>query len=80
VSLVRRLRVDVYGRFVADVIRRHGVWTVYRLGNEGKRSKLVDVVVADDASSEEILEALETVYHEWAGPDRELRVIDILMA
>ena len=79
-SKVRRLRVDVYGRFRIDVIRRHGRWTAYRLGDEGKRSLLHDLVVDEKASPEEVLEAIEAAFHEWASPDRELAVIDIHMA
>jgi len=80
VSKLRRIRIDVYGRFRIDVIRRHGRWTAYRLGAEGKRARLEDLVIAESASAEEILETVEALYHEWARPDAELEVIEVLMA
>ena len=79
-SKLRRMRIDVYGRLRIDVIRRRGTWTSYRLGADGKRAKLVDLVLADDAGPDEILEAVEALYHEWATPDSELEVLDVLMA
>ncbi len=81
VSKLRRIRIDVYGRFRIDVIRRHGTWTAFRLGDDGKRSRLTDVVLlGEDMTAEEILEAVEALYHEQAAPDAELSVIDLLMA
>lgn len=79
-SKLRRLRIDVYGRFRIDVIRRHGTWTAYRLGADGKRGKLNDLVLPDEAEAEAILEAVEALYHEHASPDAELEVLDVLMA
>ena len=79
-SKLRRIRVDVYGRFRVDVIRRHGTWTSYRLGDDGKRSRLTDLVIAEDADPETILQTIETLFHEWATPDAELEVLELLMA
>lgn len=79
-SKLRRIRIDVYGRFRIDVIRRHGTWTAYRLGADGKRRKLSDLVIVEDAGAEQVLGAVEALYHELATPDAELVVIDVLMA
>ena len=79
-SKIRRIRIDVYRRFRVDVIRRHGTWTAYRLGPDGKRSLLRDLVVDEGASPEAILEVVETLFHEWASPDTELEVVDVVMA
>lgn len=79
-SKIRRLRIDVYGRFRADVIRKNGAWIAYRLGPEGKRIILGDLPLHPDASPEEVVHAFEAAYHELARPGDELVVIDILMA
>ena len=79
-SKVRRIRIDVYGQFRADVIRRRGRWTAYRLGDDGKRSLLKELAVAADASPDEVVDAFEMCFRQLAGADAELRVLDILMA
>lgn len=79
-SKIRRIRIDVYGRFRADVIRKGGTWVAYRRGADGKRSKLGDLALLDDATPEEVVHAIEAAYHELARPGDELVVIDLLMA
>ncbi|MCA9623876.1 MAG: hypothetical protein KC731_32865 [Myxococcales bacterium] len=78
-SKVRKLRLDVYGRFRADVIRHNGTWTAYRLGDDGKRSLLRDLVIDADADPEAVVAAFEAVYHELGGPERELEVLSVVM-
>jgi len=74
----RRIRVDVYGRFEVDVIRRRGTWTAYRRGDDGKRLLMPELSPwSEGASLQSILDDLETTFHAWAGPDRELKVIDL---
>jgi hypothetical protein len=79
-SKVKRVRIDVYGRFEADVIRQKGSWVAYRRGIDGKRSLLRDLAIADDATTEEVVHVFDAAFHELADADAELRVIDILMA
>ena len=79
-SKLRRIRIDVYGRFRADVIRRRGHWVAYRLGADGKRSMLGELSLPDDATAEDVMAAFDAAYHELGGDDRELTVIDVLMA
>lgn len=79
-SKVKRLRIDVYGRFQADVIRERGGWVAYRRGTDGKRSLLGDLALPDDASPEDVLLAFDAAYHELGTDERELTVVDILMA
>ena len=79
-SKVKRIRIDVYGRFEADVIRQKGTWVAYRRGTDGKRSLLRDLVLDDSATPEEVVFAFDAAFHELAQPDTELRVVDILMA
>ena len=79
-SKVKRVRLDVYGRFQADVIRQRGTWVAYRRGVAGKRSLLRDPALMDDATTEDVMAAFDAAVHELATPDGELRVLDILMA
>jgi len=74
----RRIRVDVYGRFEVEVIRRRGSWVAYRRGLDGKRSGLTEVAPWPEATDlETIVDDLEAALHEWGGPDSEVRVIDL---
>jgi hypothetical protein len=77
VSQFRRLRIDVYGRFSVDVIRRQGRWEVFRLGDDGKRSRITDLPLTGTAAPEDVVLAVDAVFHELAGPGDELRVVDI---
>ena len=79
-SKFRRIRLDVYGRFQADVIREGDGWVAYRRGVDGKRSKLGDLVLDGSADPEQVIEAFEAAFHELGGPDREIDVVDVLMA
>ena len=79
-SKLRRIRIDVYGQFEADVVREYGSWVAYRRGADGKRRRLHDLLLDDDAEAEDVLFALEVVFHELGGPGAELRVVDVLMA
>jgi hypothetical protein len=80
VSKVKRIRLDVYGRFEADVIRQKGSWVAYRRGADGKRSLLRDLALRDDATTDDVLLAFDAAFDELASADDTLRVIDILMA
>ena len=74
----RRVRVDVYGCFEVDVIRRYGSWTAYRRGDDGKRGLMSELTPwPESASLDTILEDLEAALHEWAKPGRALSVVDL---
>ena len=73
-----RITRDVYGRFLVRAERSvSGDWKVYRLGAEGKRSRLFDVVVEDDADSSEVERQIEAVYHELGSPGTSILRIDM---
>ena len=66
---MNRLRFDVYGRFRVIVEEVDGIWSVYRIGADGKRRRLDDVVVPDGADPGQVVDALEATFHELATPD-----------
>jgi hypothetical protein len=69
------MKFDVYGRFFVDVTRESGGWIVYRI-DQGRRQRMADLVLADDARPEDIPHALEDLLHEYAAPDRKIRMIE----
>lgn len=79
-SKLKRIRLDVYGRFEADIIRHKGSWVAYQRGADGKRRLLGDLALDDDATVDDVMLAFDAAYHELAKPDAELRVVDLLMA
>jgi hypothetical protein len=68
---------DIYGRFrVTAEQSSEGVWVLYRVGSEGKRERLADVVVPDHATPEEVERMLEAAFHELARPGTSIVRID----
>ena len=62
-----RLRLDVFGReLLAERSDSH--WQLFYLGPEGKRRPATDIVVEDGLSSEQLVQALADLLHEWARP------------
>ena len=73
----RRLVFEIYGRFVIHAEQSdHGDWFFYRLGTDGKRGRIFDVVVGRDATPEEIEMQLEATYHELGRPGTSITEID----
>jgi hypothetical protein len=67
---------DVYGRFRVLAERSsEGAWSLFRLGSEGKRLPLTDVIVAANATVAEVQDALEAAYHELGAPGRAVRQV-----
>ena len=68
-----RLRFRVYDRWTVDVRRgRAGGWVAYAVGEDGKRSRLRDLVIPDEASPEEIADMIDVEFHELARPGQEI--------
>lgn len=70
-----QMRLDVYGRFVLDVVREGNGWVAFYVG-EGKRRRASDVVLPDDATEGQIVDCLEVLFHEAARPGRLIRRLD----
>ncbi len=60
------MKFDIYGRFQVDVRREDETWIAYR-AEQGKRTRLHDVIVPPDLAAEEIATYLDDVFHEYAG-------------
>jgi hypothetical protein len=69
------MRLDVYGRFVLDVVRDGDRWVAFYVG-EGKRRRAPDVVLPPDATEGEVLDYLEVLFHEAARPGHLIRRLD----
>ena len=62
--MAHRILFDVYGRFqVTAEQTADGAWVLYRSGSDGKRSRLADVIVPDDANLDEVERGLEAAFH-----------------
>ena len=72
-----RLEFDVYGHFRVNLHRgEDGWWVAERVGDDGKRSLLPEVVVPPDADAHRIADHLEAMFHEWARPGARIVQID----
>ena len=71
------LKFDVYGRFFV-VLRDggDGWWEGARLGSDGKRSHLPEVLIPVESDLAAIVDHLEAVYHEWARPGESITRLD----
>lgn len=72
----RALRFDVYGRFVVEAEQDGGRWVFWRRGPDGTRSRLDDVPVPPTTAPDELLRALEDVFHEYGAPGRSITRLD----
>jgi hypothetical protein len=70
-----KLKFDVYGRFMVEVIRRDGNWEVYRT-DIGKRVRMHEVVIPSEMSADRIPYFLEDLWHESAAPGKTIRTLD----
>ncbi len=67
--MAQRVVFDVYGRFrVAAEETADGGWVLFRLGADGKRSRLTDAVLPDEATIDDVERGLEAAYHELGRP------------
>ncbi|MEM5421928.1 MULTISPECIES: DUF7661 family protein [Paraburkholderia] len=61
-------RFDVFGRAIA-VARKAEVWTVFDIGEEGKRRR-ADIQIPAFIAADELLQYLDDIFHESATPAR----------
>jgi hypothetical protein len=66
--LADSVKLDVFGKHML-VERCEGAWRTYQLGSDGKRS-LVDVVVPESLTEDELAQYFDDLYHEGATPLR----------
>lgn len=64
--LLKEHRFNVFGTVVA-VAGSNGAWQAFYLGAEGKR-RPADFIVPADVTSDELLEYLADLFHEYARP------------
>jgi hypothetical protein len=69
------MKLDVYGRFFAEVVRDADRWSVYRI-DQGRRMKMGDLSIPDSLPPEEVARFLEDLWHEYALPGRRIRLLD----
>jgi len=69
------MKFDVYGRFFVEVTRDSGRWIVYRI-DRGRRLREDDLVIPGDTQADDIPSALEDLLHEYAAPDRKIKLIE----
>ncbi len=65
---------DIYGRFKLDIERMDKVWLVYRIEN-GKRRSDPNIVIPATIAENDIIEYLDDLLHEFAGPEKTIRRI-----
>ncbi|WP_026375563.1 DUF7661 family protein [Aestuariibacter salexigens] len=63
------MKLDVFGRHV-EVSKRDGAWTVFYLGDEGKKRPAADIRIPDSIGEDEVIAFIDDLCHEWASPDK----------
>jgi len=69
------MKFDVYGRFVLEVVRERDGWIVRRVEN-GRRWVLTVMIIPPDLPECRIGRYLEDLTHEYATPDRVIRLLE----
>lgn len=62
------MKLIVYGRII-EAVRANGKWSVYYLGNDGKKRLADDIVIPSETNKEDIVRYLADLCHEWAKPN-----------
>jgi len=66
------MKFDAYGKQIEIIRESDGRWTVFYLGNEGKKRTAYDIPIPSDFSEGELIGYLEDILHEWANPENNL--------
>ena len=67
--MTKPLHLDVFGREM-QACAESGSWTLFWVGNEGKRRPVTELAVTGPLSKTELIQLLEDFFHEWASPDQ----------
>lgn len=65
-EIIMRILFEVYGRQVL-VVGKHGEWSVYYPGPDGKRRRALEIVIPPDVSESKLERYLADLCHEWAS-------------
>lgn len=63
---MRSITLDVFGRRVL-VVRSEDRWSVFYLGNEGKRRPATDIFVPASVTESQLQQFVADLCHEWAS-------------
>lgn len=69
------LRFSIYGRFVLEMVREHGRWTPFRVGDSARRRE-PELVIPSDLDASEVPGFLDDIYHELARPGETITRLD----
>jgi hypothetical protein len=61
------MKFNVNGRHL-EILRSGDNWSVFYLGNEGKKRTANDIFIPQNLKKNEIKNYLEDLLHEWATP------------
>lgn len=61
------MKLLMYGRKI-EVLKSNDKWSVFYLGNEGKKRTAHDIVIPQELKKGEIKNYLEELLYEWATP------------
>lgn len=72
---MKNMKLNVYGKKI-EVSKISGNWTVFYLGNEGKKRAAHDIVIPHELKENEIINYIEDLFHEWATPSNN-KIVEI---
>ena len=59
-----KMKINVYGKIV-EVVKKDDCWRVFYVGSEGKKRLANDLVIPSELHSDELLEFIADLCHEW---------------
>jgi len=66
---------SIYKRFNLEIVSEGGSWVVYKLGN-GIKSRMHDIYIPNDVSSDGLVQYLDDIFHEYAVVGESIKKID----
>jgi len=70
------MKLNVFDKFIIEVIYTANGWQAFYLGNERKKRRANDIVIPDDISEDKVVGYLTDLFHEAATPAKnEIKII-----
>jgi hypothetical protein len=60
------LKFNIFNRFLIGIEKTSNQWSVFYLGNEGKKRLANDVVIPSDITDKQLVGYLSDLFHEFA--------------
>jgi hypothetical protein len=69
------MKINIYDRFVLEIIRREKRWIAFRIG-EGVKVLEGNLIIPQELEESELITFIEDIFHELAQPGKSIEKLD----